>query len=72
MTNKLSFIPYFLALLVTLIVVFCLVIWRRITHYGNNFSDDDLDLNTWLLLGLLLVAVFGLGAFLMYALLHIG
>lgn len=71
-TNELSFIPYFLTLLITLIVVFCLVIWRRIAQHGNNFSEDNLDPNTWVLLGLLLVAVFGLGAFLMYALLHFG
>jgi hypothetical protein len=72
MFSKLHLIPFFLATLVTTIIIFCLVIWRRIANLTDDFPKDDLDPTVWLILGLLLVAVFGLGAFLMYALLHVG
>jgi hypothetical protein len=72
MFSKLHLIPVFLAALVTVIILFCLVIWRRIANLTDDFSKNDLDPTVWLMLGLLLVAVFGLGVFLMYALLHIG
>ena len=72
MFGKLHPIPVFLATLVTTIIIFCLVIWRRIANLTDDFSKNDFDTTIWLILGLLLVAVFGLGAFLMYALLHIG
>ena len=38
----------------------------------DDFPENDLGPTSWLMVGLLLVGVFGLGAFLMYALLHIG
>jgi uncharacterized membrane protein YphA (DoxX/SURF4 family) len=72
MFSKLHLIPVFLATLVTTIIIFCLVIWRRIANFTDDFSKNDFDTTIWLILGLLLVAVFGLGAFLMYALLHVG
>ena len=72
MFGKLHPIPVFLVMLVTTIVIFCLAGWRRITNLTDDFSKNDLDPTTWLMLGLLLVGVFGLGAFLMYALLHVG
>jgi ABC-type amino acid transport system permease subunit len=72
MFGKLHLIPVFLAMLVTTIIIFCLVIWRRLANLTDGLPKDDLDPTVWLILGLLLVAVFGLGAFLMYALLHVG
>ena len=72
MFGKLHLIPIFLVMLVTTIIIFCLASWRRIADLTDDFSKNDLDPTVWLILGLLLVAVFGLGAFLMYALLHVG
>jgi hypothetical protein len=73
MTNKLGFIPYFLAILVAVIIIFCVALWRQIAGVIDHSADEDEpDSSTRLVLGLLLVAVFGLGAFLMYSLLHIG
>ncbi|MBN1221115.1 MAG: hypothetical protein JXM69_19490 [Anaerolineae bacterium] len=72
MFSKLQLIPVFLATLITTIIIFCLVSWQRIVNLTDDFSKNDFDPTSWLMLGLLLVAVFGLGAFLMYALLHIG
>jgi hypothetical protein len=72
MFGKLHLIPVFLAMLVTTLIIFCLVSWRRIVNLTDDFSKSELDPTTWLMLGLLLVGVFGLGAFLMYALLHVG
>ena len=71
MFGKLYLIPAFLTAFVTTIIIFCLIGWRRITDFADD-SKNDIDPTTWLMLGLLLVGVFGLGAFLMYALLHIG
>jgi len=72
MFSKLHLIPVFLATLVTMIVIFCLLGWRRIVNLTDDFSKNDLDPTVWLMWGLLLVAVFGFGAFLMYALLLVG
>lgn len=72
MLGKLYLIPIFLTVLVTTIMIFCLVSWRRIANLTDDFSKNDLGPTSWLMLGLLLAGVFGLGAFLMYALLHVG
>ena len=72
MLGKLYLIPVFLATLVMTIIIFCLIGWQRIANITDDFSKSDFDPAVWLMLGLLLVGVFGLGAFLMYALLHIG
>jgi hypothetical protein len=72
MFGKLQLVPVFLVTLIMTIMVFCLVSWRRITNLTDDFSKNDLDPTAWLMLGLLLMGVFGLGAFLMYALLHVG
>ena len=72
MFSKFHFIPVFLAAFVTIIIVFCLVSWQRIANLRDDFSKNDLDPTMWLMIGLLLAAVFGLGAFLMYALLRVG
>lgn len=72
MLGKLHLIPIFLVTLVITIMALCLVGWRRITNLTDEFSKNGIDPTTWLMLGLLLVGVFGLGAFLMYALLHVG
>jgi len=71
MTNRLNFIPYFLAILVVVIIMFCVALWR-VAGVTDSTSENEIDSSTWLILGLLLVAVFGLGAFLMYAFLHVG
>lgn len=66
-------IPFFLAALVLAIIAFCWVIWRQeISEPSDSANHELADLTIWLLLGLLLAAVFGLGAFLMYAFLHLG
>ena len=72
MLSRFSLIPVFLTVFVTTIIVFCLVGWRRIMNLTDDFPENDLGPTSWLMVGLLLVGVFGLGAFLMYALLHIG
>lgn len=72
MFGKLHLIPVFLATLVITVMIFCLIGWRHIVNLTDDFSKNNLDPSAWLMLGLLLVGVFGLGAFLMYALLHIG
>jgi hypothetical protein len=70
-TNRHSFIPYFLAIFVVVIIVFCAALWR-VANVIDTSTEGEIDSSTWLLLGLLLVGVFGLGVFLMYALLYIG
>ena len=72
MFGKLHLIPVFLTTLVITVMVFCLIGWQRITRLTDDISQNSLDSTAWLMLGLLLVGVFGLGAFLMYALLHVG
>ncbi len=66
-------IPFFLTGLIVVIVAFCWIIWRReIVEPADSIDHDIVDGTIWLLLGLLLAAVFGLGAFIMYAFLHLG
>ena len=66
-------IPLFLVGLILIIVVFCWYIWWRDgADPADPGSHEIVDRTIWLLLGLLLAAVFGLGAFIMYALLHLG
>jgi hypothetical protein len=66
-------IPFFLAALILVIIAFCWVIWRWEIAEPTDLGNHELaDRTIWLLLGLLLTAVFGLGAFLMYAFLHLG
>jgi len=65
-------IPFFLTSLTLVIAIFCWFIWRReIAEPSDSANQEIVDRTIWLLLGLLLVAVFGLGAFIMYALLHL-
>ena len=66
-------IPFFLATLILAIITFCWVIWRQeIAELTDSANYELADRTIWLLLGLLLAAVFGLGEFLMYAFLHLG
>ena len=66
-------IPFFLAGLILVIVIFCWIIWQReIVEPADSIDHDIVDGTIWLLLGLLLAAVFGLGAFIMYAFLNLG
>jgi len=73
MLDSLLMIPFFLPGLILIIVTFCWFIWRREIADPTHSADHDIvDGTIWLLLGLLLAAVFGLGAFIMYAFLHLG
>ncbi|MCG3212298.1 MAG: hypothetical protein FOGNACKC_05946 [Anaerolineae bacterium] len=70
MSQSFKSIPYFLAGFVTIILVFSMILWQKLGAGPTDSIDDTNDQTIWLLLGLLLVAVFGLGAFVMYALVH--
>jgi hypothetical protein len=62
-------IPYFLAAMVVLIVGISAMLWRRGKQEDAELLGNDHNSSTWLLLGLLFVSIFALGAFVMYALL---
>jgi hypothetical protein len=65
-------IPQFLIVLVVGIILLCLFAWwKNIRPHGNSTKDSH-DSTAWLLLGLLTVAVFVLGAFAMFVLLRFG
>ena len=70
MNQNFEFIPIFLAGFLAIILAFSMMLWQRIRASGP--IDDVKDQAPLLLLGLLLLAVFGLGAFVMYALVHFG
>ena len=63
-------IPQFLIVLVVVIILLCLVVWWNTRSTHGNSTGDSRDPTTWLLLGLLTVALFGLGAFVMFVLLR--
>ena len=63
-------IPQFLIFLVVVIILLCLVAWWKTSSTPGNSTGDSRDPTTWLLLGLLIVALFGLGAFVMFVLLR--
>ena len=63
-------IPQFLIVLVVVIILLCLVTWWKTSSTYGNSTRDSRDPTTWLLLGLLTVALFGLGAFVMFVLLR--
>ena len=67
-----SSIPFFLTMLVVAILILCLFIWRKVKGTATNMAQRDSDSTVWPLFGLLLIAIFALGAFLMYALLELG
>lgn len=62
-------IPYFLAAVVVLIVAISVILWRRGKQEDSKQPGDDHNSSTWVLIGLLFVSIFALGAFVMYALL---
>jgi hypothetical protein len=72
MNQNFGFIPTFLAGFVVIILAFSMILWQRIRADYSDPVDEVKDQTTGLLLGLLLLAVFGLGAFVMYALIHFG
>ena len=72
MNQDFKFIPVFLASFVVIILAFSMIFWQRAQGGFSDPLDDVKDQASWLLLGLLLLAVFGLGAFVMYALVHFG
>ena len=65
-------IPYFLAALVAAIILFSLIVWRRVKPSSDHSLDNHYDPSVRLLLGLLLIGVFALGAFIMYVFLRFG
>jgi ABC-type amino acid transport system permease subunit len=62
-------IPYFLAAMVVVIVTISVILWRRGKQEDSGLRENDHHSSTWLLVGLLFVSIFALGAFVMYALL---
>jgi H+/Cl- antiporter ClcA len=65
-------IPQFLIVLVVAILLLCLVAWWENSRTHGNSTNDSHDPTAWLLLGLLTVAIFALGAFAMFVLLRFG
>ena len=65
-------IPQFLIVLVVAILLLCLVAWRKSSRTHGNRTEENHDPTAWLLLGLLTVAIFALGAFAMFVLLRFG
>jgi ABC-type Co2+ transport system permease subunit len=65
-------IPQFLTVLVVAILLLCLVAWWKRSRSGRDSTKDSHDPTVWLLLGLLTVAIFALGAFAMFVLLRFG
>lgn len=59
-------IPYFLTALVAIILLFCLFLWWRGSKVSQNSVQGDYDSSALLLYGLLSIAVFALGALLVY------
>jgi heme/copper-type cytochrome/quinol oxidase subunit 2 len=65
-------IPQFLIVLLVAILLLCLVAWRRSNRAHGDSTKDSHDPTAWLLLSLLTVAIFALGAFAMFVLLRFG
>jgi hypothetical protein len=63
-------IPYFLTGLVTSTLLFCLFVWWRGSKVSQNSVQGGYDSSTVLLYGLLSIAVFALGALLIYVVVH--
>lgn len=68
MNMHLVTIPVFLAGFVATVLAFSMILWRRIREGPADHVDSFSDQTSWLLLGLLLLAFFGLGALVMYVL----
>ncbi len=65
-------IPKFLTVLIVAILLLCLVAWRKSSRTHHKPTEDNHDATAWLLLGLLTVAIFALGAFATFVLLRFG
>jgi hypothetical protein len=65
-------IPQFLMVLVVAVLLLCLVAWWKSSRTHRNPTEESHDPTAWLLLGLLTVAIFALGAFVMFVLLRFG
>jgi H+/Cl- antiporter ClcA len=65
-------IPQFLIVLVVAVLLLCLVAWWKNSQTNGYSTKDSRDPTAWLLLGLLTVAIFALGAFAMFVLLRFG
>jgi hypothetical protein len=72
MSQHLTTIPIFWFGFVAATLTFLMVLWRRIVQVQPESFDNPEDLTAWLLFGLLLLAVFGLGALVMYVLVEFG
>lgn len=68
MNLHLATIPLFLVGFLVIVLAFSMVLWRRIREGPADPVDSLGDQTGWLLLGLLLLAFFGLGALVMYVL----
>lgn len=68
MNQHLAAIPLFWAGFVVTILAFSMMLWRHIREGPYDSLDTMGDQAGWLLLALLLLAVFGLGALVMYVL----
>ncbi|GAB4542205.1 MAG: hypothetical protein Kow0063_33890 [Anaerolineae bacterium] len=65
-------IPQFLMGLVVAVLLLCLAVWWKNSRSHRESGEESYDPTTWLLLGLLTVAIFALGAFAMFVLLRFG
>ncbi len=63
-------IPYFLAAVVAGIIITLLVAWHGEKRLPYDPGKSSPETTPWLLLGLTLIAIFALGAFVMYVLLQ--
>ena len=63
-------IPYFLAAVVTGIIITLFAAWYGEKRLPGDPGKSGSDTTPWLLLGLTLIAIFALGAFVMYVLLQ--
>ena len=65
-------VPQFLIVLVVVVLLLCLVAWWKSSRSHHKPGEAGHDPTAWLLLGLLTVAIFALGAFAMFVLLRFG
>jgi hypothetical protein len=72
MSQHFATIPVFWFGFVAATLAFLMVLWRRVLRGPPDSFDNIGDPTGWLLFGLLLLAVFGLGALVMYVLVEFG
>jgi hypothetical protein len=72
MSQHLAAIPLFWFGFVATTLALLMVLWRRVLRVPPDSFEHLEDPTGWLLFGLLLLAVFGLGALVMYVLVEFG